>query len=167
MHASLEAVHRAEPRGNGTSLSFHGGQRSNFSFGSKSAQWGGGKCFPGGSVGRESACNTGNAGDIGWIPEQGVGGGRSPGVRHGNPLQYSCLENPTDRGAWRVTVHGVTKSRTRLKRLSRHTHAQWTGGRAAWVLFLCLCLFKVSQPFSIQQICFVVPENPILWGHQM
>ena len=45
----------------------------------------------------------------------GLGGG------HGNPLQCSCLENPVDRGAWRATVHGVPKSQTRLKRLSRHT----------------------------------------------
>ena len=45
-----------------------------------------------------------------------------PGGEHGNPLQYSCLENLMDRGAWRATVHGVTKSQTRLKRLSRHTH---------------------------------------------
>ena len=43
------------------------------------------------------------------------GSGRSPGGGHGNPLQYSCLENPTDRGAWRATVHKVTKSRRRLK----------------------------------------------------
>ena len=41
--------------------------------------------------------------------------GRSPGGWHGNPLQYSCLENPMDRGAWWAAVHGVTKSRTRLK----------------------------------------------------
>ena len=44
-----------------------------------------------------------------------------PGGGHGNPLQYSCLENPMDRGAWRATVHSVTKSRTRLKQLSMHT----------------------------------------------
>ena len=56
-----------------------------------------------------------NAGDIkyeGSIP----GSGRSPG----NPLQYSCLENPTDRGAWQATVPGVTKSRTQLKQLNMH-----------------------------------------------
>ena len=47
----------------------------------------------------------------------------SPGERHGNPLQYSCLENPMDRGAWRATIHGVAKSRTRLKRLSMHASA--------------------------------------------
>ena len=43
--------------------------------------------------------------------------GRSPGEGQGNPLQYSCLENPTDRGAWRATVHGVAKSRTQLEGL--------------------------------------------------
>ena len=47
--------------------------------------------------------------------------GRSPGEGHGNPLQYSYLENPMDRGAWRATVHRVTKSRTWLKQLSTHT----------------------------------------------
>ena len=54
-----------------------------------------------------SACN---AGDLGLIP----GSGRSPGEGNGNPLQYSCLENPLDGGAWWATVHGVAKSRTRL-----------------------------------------------------
>ena len=54
-----------------------------------------------------SACN---AGDLGSIP----GLGRSPGEGNGNPLQYSCLENPMDGGAWWATVHGVAKSQTRL-----------------------------------------------------
>ena len=49
-----------------------------------------------------------NAGDAGLIP----GSGRSPGGGNGNPLQYSCLENPMDRGAWGATVHGVAKSQT-------------------------------------------------------
>ena len=61
--------------------------------------------FPDGSDDKESACN---AGDLGLIP----GSGRSPGERNGNPLQYSCLENPMDRGAWQATVHGVTESDT-------------------------------------------------------
>ena len=61
--------------------------------------------FPGGSDNKESACNVG---DLCSIP----GLGRSPGGGHGNPLQYSCLENLIDRGAWRAIVHGVTKSRT-------------------------------------------------------
>ena len=55
---------------------------------------------------------------MGSIP----GSGRSPGEGNGTPLQYSCLENPMDRGGWQVTVDGVTKSQTRLKRLSMHTH---------------------------------------------
>ena len=58
--------------------------------------------FPPSSVGKESACN---AGDLGSIP----GSGRSPGEGNGNPLQYSCLENPMDKGAWRATVHGVAR----------------------------------------------------------
>ena len=64
--------------------------------------------FPGGSVGKESACNAGDARDTGSTP----GSGRSPGGGHGNPLQYSCLENPMDRGVWRVTVHTVAESDT-------------------------------------------------------
>ena len=54
--------------------------------------------------------------DTGSIP----GSGRSPGGGHGNPLQYSCLENPMDREAWWATVHGVAKSRTQLTRLSTY-----------------------------------------------
>ena len=62
--------------------------------------------FPCGLDGKASACN---AGDLGSIP----GSGRSPGEGNGNPLQYSCLENSMDGGAWWTTVHGVAKSRTR------------------------------------------------------
>ena len=64
--------------------------------------------FPRGSEDRESTCNTGDAGHVGSVPESG----RSPGGGHGNPPQYYCLENPTDRGAWWATVHGVAKSQT-------------------------------------------------------
>ena len=53
---------------------------------------------------------------MGSIP----GLGRSPGGGHGNPLQYSCLENPIDRGAWWATVHGVAKSQMQLKQFSTH-----------------------------------------------
>ena len=60
---------------------------------------------------------SGDVRDVGSISELG----RSPGGGHGNPLQYSCLENPMDRGAWWATVHGVTKSQTQLKLLSTHT----------------------------------------------
>ena len=66
--------------------------------------------FPGGSAVKASARN---AGDLGSIP----GPGRSPGEGNGIPLQYSCLGNPMDGGAWWATVHGVAKSRTRLSKL--------------------------------------------------
>ena len=55
--------------------------------------------------------------DVSSIPRSG----RSPGGGYGNPLQYSCLENPMDRGAWWATVHRVTKSWTQLKQLNTHT----------------------------------------------
>ena len=71
--------------------------------------------YAGGSDGKVSAYN---AGDPGSIP----GSGRSPGEGNGNPLQYSCLENRMDRGAWWATVHGVAKSRTQLSDFT-HTHA--------------------------------------------
>ena len=61
--------------------------------------------FPGDSGGRTSACNVG---DPGSIPGLGI----SPGEWHGNPLQYSCLENSTDRGAFLARVHGIAKSQT-------------------------------------------------------
>ena len=64
--------------------------------------------FSGVSGIKESAHNEGNLGSI-------PGLGRSPGEGHGNPLQYSCLENSMDRGAWQAVVHGVTKHQTRLK----------------------------------------------------
>ena len=68
----------------------------------------------GGSVDKESACNAGDVEDKVSIP----GLGRSPGEGHGNPLQYPCLENPKDRGAWWASVSGVAQSRTRLRQLS-------------------------------------------------
>ena len=57
---------------------------------------------------KNTPANAGDLRDLGPIP----GSGRSPGGGHGNPLQYSCLENPRDRGAWQATVHGVAKSHT-------------------------------------------------------
>ena len=62
--------------------------------------------FPGGSEVKVSACNVG---DLGSIP----GSGRAPGEGNGNPLQYSCLDNPMDGGAWWAIVHEVAKSQTR------------------------------------------------------
>ena len=63
--------------------------------------------FPGGSAGKEYICSAGDPGLI-------SGSGRSPGEGNGPPLQYSCLENPKDKGAWRGAVLGVAKTRTRL-----------------------------------------------------
>ena len=62
--------------------------------------------------------SVGDIRDVGLIP----GSGRSPGGGHGNPFQYSCLENPIDRGAWQATVHSVTKSQILLKHLNRVPH---------------------------------------------
>ena len=78
--------------------------------------------FPDGSEAKAPACNVG---DLGSIP----GSGRSPGEGNGNPLQYSCLENPIDGGAWWATVHGVTKSQTRLKQLSSSSSVNNTVGK--------------------------------------
>ena len=64
--------------------------------------------FPGGSVVKNPPASVGNTGDASSIP----GSGRSPGGGNGNPLQYSSLENPMDRGAWQAIVHGITKSQT-------------------------------------------------------
>ena len=69
--------------------------------------------FPGGLDSKESSCN---AGDRGLIP----GLGRSPGEGNGNPLHYSCLENPLDRGDWRTIVHGVTKNWIQQQTLLYH-----------------------------------------------
>ena len=77
--------------------------------------------FPGGSEVKAPACNVR---DLGLIP----GLGRSPGEGNGNPLQYSCLENPMDRGAWWAIFHGVAKSRTRLSNftfLTLHEKFPW------------------------------------------
>ena len=71
--------------------------------------------LPRGLNGKESACS---AGATGFIP----GSGRSPGGQHGNPLQYSCLENLMDRGAWRVTVHRVTRVRHDWSDVARVQH---------------------------------------------
>ena len=80
--------------------------------------------FPGGSDSKESACNVG---DLGLIP----GLGRFPGGEHGNPLQYSCLENPMGRGAWQAAVHGLTESQTRLSNQAQHSTA-WSAHLTRW-----------------------------------
>ena len=73
-------------------------------------------CFPGGPVVKNPSASAGEVRGAGSIPKSG----RSPGGGHGNPLQCSCLENPMNRGAWQATVHRVTKSWARMKRVSLH-----------------------------------------------
>ena len=95
-----------------------------------------------------------NAGNLGLIPESG----RSPGERNGNPLQYSCLENPMDREEWWATVHGVAKSQTRL---SHFTSLNFT--------FKSLTKNGFSFHFSCS-VCDIWPpsfkslENYMVWG---
>ena len=69
-------------------------------------------------VGKNLPANAGDLRDTGSIPRWG----RSPGEGNGNPLQYPCLENPMDRGAWQATVHRVATDQTQLKQLSTHIH---------------------------------------------
>ena len=71
----------------------------------------------GGAGSKEPACKCRRLRDPGLIP----GSERSPREGNGNPLQYSCLEKPMDRGDWQATVHGVAKSQTQLKQLSTHS----------------------------------------------
>ena len=80
--------------------------------------------------------NAGDTGDMGLIP----GSGRSSGGGQGNPLQYSCLENPTDRAAWRATVHRVMKSWTRLSNWA-HTHTTMRG--AGYAFQVEVLIFKL------------------------
>ena len=74
--------------------------------------------LPGWLIGKEPTCHAGDANSI-------PGLARAPGGGHGDPLQYSCLENPTDGGTWWAMVPGVTKSWTRLKQLSEQAYKQF------------------------------------------
>ena len=86
--------------------------------------------FPGGSDGKQSACN---AGDLGLIP----GSGRSPGEGNGNPLQYSCLENAMDIGAWQATVHRVAE-------LDMTEHSAFSS--VFFLLFADFCIHYFCSP---------------------
>ena len=90
---------------------------------------------PGGSDGKMSTCNVG---DLGSVP----GLGRSPGGGHGNPAQYSCLENPMDRGAWQAAVHRVAQSWTQLKRLSMGSNSRVS---QAWRIVVVPELLQILQ----------------------
>ena len=91
--------------------------------------------------------SAGDIKDTGLIPELG----RSPGGGHGNPLQYSCLENPMDRGGWRAAVHGVAKSRTRLSDLAQEGRPPLDGGRR--ILPACpACELKTASSQGIPSL---------------
>ena len=105
-------------------------------------------CFLGSSSGKEFACNVE---DLALIP----GSGRSPGERNGNPLQYSCLENPMDRGAWQATVHGVAEldmtewltlslSACNTRYHTSHKVARWLY-QASQAISLSLCLVGTTK----------------------
>ena len=100
--------------------------------------------FSGGLKGKSSACN---AGDLSSIP----GSGRSPGEGNGNPIQYSCLENPMDRGASQTTVHGVTKSQTQL---SNDAHGNINSDLCLIALYHTLVSDKASQLLLILLFLF-------------
>ena len=92
--------------------------------------------FPGGASGQNPTANAEDIRDAGLIP----GSGRFPGGEHGNPLQYSCLENPMDRGAWWAIVHRVTKSWAWLKRHCTHVHVHTHTYNILCVFVAQLCL---------------------------
>ena len=97
--------------------------------------------FPGGTSGKNLPANAGDIRDAGSIPVSG----RSPGGGHDNPLQYSCLENPMDRRAWRAMVYRVTESRTRLKGLSTHSYIS----QHALSYSFQVCSSMVSSTFTL------------------
>ena len=101
--------------------------------------------FPGGSEVKVSAWNTGDQDSI-------PGSGRSPGEGNGNPLQYSCLENPMQGGAWQATVHGVAKSQTRL---SDFTSLQ----KLKVVTFTFIILHTIQHLHTFQDILLLKMSN--------
>ena len=100
--------------------------------------------FPGLLMVKNPPANAGDIGDMGSIP----GLGKSPGGGHGNPLQYSCLENPMDRGAWWATVYRVTNIQTQLKQLSTHAGSGMT--ETLWMShFLRVLAFIINNDHKV------------------
>ena len=112
-------------------------------------------------MGEESACNAGDTRDTGLIP----GLGRSPGGKNDNPLQYSCLGNPMDRGAWRATVQRVMKSQTQLRLASlvscKVDNCTFVCSETTWS--------EASQISSLESYSFdfLLKQNFPLWINKM
>ena len=105
--------------------------------------------FPGGASGKEPACQCRRRKKNGSFP----GWGRSPGGGHGNPLQYSCLEDPMGRGAWWATFHGVTKSQTQLRKKHLHvlcSYTNYASQTSNWGLDMCAKKSPSSPLFYTQ-----------------
>ena len=130
--------------------------------------------FPGGSVLKESACNTGDTGDTGSIP----GLGRSTGEEHGNPLQYSYLENSMDWGTWWGTVHRVAKSQTQLNDLTQHSIAHFSSFQSSGLLsskyvslplffFLPVGLSRIHTSFFSYYVQIFYPHTVFHWNTLM
>ena len=102
--------------------------------------------FPGGTSGKEPACQC-RRHETGSIP----GSRRSPGEGNVNPLQYSCLENSIDRGAWQATVHGVAKSQTQLKQLSTHASTKTVYLNRSKLF----SLFYIWKNWGKETVCFI------------
>ena len=112
--------------------------------------------FPGDLISKESACNAGDPSSISGL-------GRCPGEMNGNPLQYSCLENPMDRGTWQAIVHGVARGRHNLATKPSWWEAQhaWNGGiilesrerlqnsGESWLTSRCLILMLNRKPLLV------------------
>ena len=96
---------------------------------------------------KNSPANVGDVRVVGSIP----GSGRSPGGGHGNPLQYFCLKNPMDRGNWQATIHGITKSWTRLS-LHTHTHTHTHPTQAVITEVAGICQASHSRGFLAPNI---------------
>ena len=114
------------------------------------------KVFPGDTSGKDLPANAGDLRDTGSIP----GSGRYLGGGNGNPRWYSCLENTMNRGVWRIPVHGVTKSQTRLKQISTHAYSlQDTYPQGIHSRTLSRCLKLQTEPNLIYTFFL---EH---WGH--